>query len=718
MSEIPKNRSNRFKTLRQSGALQKNRLGQRLLIGLFLFVVFGILVHFREVRVYVPEAGTVAKTYVVAQVDFSFPNREETAILRQQTGRDVGMIYVLSPKAIEKTRSEFEEYLIRNPGWRQSLHNTTFEDMDHFADRIKESLIAIRFTDRRTLKILTSLHSAESGYYLLPSSPENRLSLSPEITDAIKRTLIRQEGRATEPALSYILRYFASPSWPLLPSPTVRREVKELVEATVPEKFTRVQAGNAILDRGEKVTPVHVAMLRAMKEAIVKKRRPWSPLTLLGSSFTAFAIVLIGAFYLRMRQHEIYRSFAKLLLYATIITLTLVLAKVMEFFLLRHALGLLDALRYPLYVPFAAILIAILLNGELALFSAFVLTVIFGLVLAVDQGRFITANTVAGIVALLSCRNMRNRKEVFIVCGKAWLSCLPLFFIYYLKGDTLRNPAVLSDVAGTFFFLALVAILIVGLLPLLESTFDVMTDITLMEYMDPNNELLRRLSVEAPGTYQHCLVVGSIAEAAAQAIGANGLFCRVATLYHDIGKLSNPHYFTENQMGGFDIHQLLTPAESTQVIIAHVTDGETLARKSGLPESFINVIKEHHGTTPVYYFYRKQIEQSEGAEADVDENRFRYPGPKPRAKESAIIMMADTVEAASRSITDPSEHSIAELVEKLIGEKQTDRQFDHCDLTFKEFEIVKKTIVKNLSVARHLRIKYPEREPVPDLSNR
>ena len=237
------------------------------------------------------------------------------------------------------------------------------------------------------------------------------------------------------------------------------------------------------------------------------------------------------------------------------------------------------------------------------------------------------------------------------------------------------DTATLFDVFETLGFLALTSILVVGLLPIFESIFHMMTDITLMEYMDPNNELLRRLSVEAPGTYQHCLVVGSIAEAAAQAIDANGLFCRVSTLYHDIGKLSNPHYFTENQMGGFNIHQLLTPLESTQVIIAHVTDGEALARKHGLPESFIDIIREHHGTTLVYYFYCKQIEQMGGDASNIDESQFRYPGPKPQSKESAIIMMADIVEAASRSLENVNEESLTELVNRLIGEKLSDGQF-------------------------------------------
>jgi putative nucleotidyltransferase with HDIG domain len=210
-----------------------------------------------------------------------------------------------------------------------------------------------------------------------------------------------------------------------------------------------------------------------------------------------------------------------------------------------------------------------------------------------------------------------------------------------------------------------------------------------------------------PGTYQHSLVLGNLAEIAARAVGANGLFCRVATLYHDIGKLTNVHYFTENQQGGVNIHQLLTPMESAQVIISHVLDGEMLAKKYRLPQSFIDVIREHHGTTLVYYFYCKELELKGGDKKAVDEKMFRYPGPKPRSKETGIIMIADAVEAASRSLESPTEEELLELVNKIVQGKAQDGQFDDCPLTFKEINIIKKTLVKTLIVTRHVRIKYP-----------
>jgi putative nucleotidyltransferase with HDIG domain len=256
----------------------------------------------------------------------------------------------------------------------------------------------------------------------------------------------------------------------------------------------------------------------------------------------------------------------------------------------------------------------------------------------------------------------------------------------------------------------LTAILVVGLLPLLESAFRIITNVNLMEYMDPNNELLRRLAIEAPGTYQHSVVVGNLTESAAAAIGANALFCRVATMYHDIGKVVTPQYFTENQYVGMNIHQLLTPYESAQVILAHVAEGVAMANKAGLPQQFIDIIKEHHGTTLAYYFYCKQLELVGGDKKLVDDRDFRYQGPTPRSKEAAIIMIADSLEAASRSLNKMDEGSLRELATRLIKEKYDDGQFDSCPLTLEELAIIKDVLIKTLVAYGHTRIKYPSRE--------
>ncbi len=689
--------------------LKEGNLGKRLLLGLAILLSLAVFIHFKEVRVEMLELDSYAKNYIVAQVNFEFPDEEGTVILRQESARDIGAIFRLDPKAIDQWRYQFENYLINNPGWRNLLPQTTFEKLYHGADEVKDLMQSLRFTDMRTLQRLKSLDLLTPEYYPLPSTFDGQSATFPEgFWENIQKRLVKKNHNGA--MITFILNHMQNVNWPFDKDTSAQRNLRRMVEATVPERLSQIKAGSRIVDQGEKVTQRHIAMIQAMKKALAEEQKIWDPLPLMGSLIFATIITLIGGFYFRNSHKELVNNIYKLFLYATIIILTLLIAKVTEFFLLQDMGGLLEVVRYPLFVPFAAILLCVLLNAEIALFSTCFLSVVLGLSLAVDHSRFIAINLITGVIAILASRHLRKRKEVFVVCGKVWLCCIPIFFVYNFAQNVFWNVFILSDLMSTFAFLILTSILIVGLLPILESIFRVMSDITLMEYMDPNSELLRRLSVEAPGTYQHSLVVGSISEAAAQAIGANGLFCRVSTLYHDIGKLFNPHYFTENQMGGFNIHQLLTPQESAQVIIAHVVEGEALARKHGLPSHFIDIIREHHGTTLVYYFFCKQVEQMGGDVDAVDESLFRYPGPKPRTKESAIIMMADTIEAASRSLEEVNEETITELVNRLIGEKLEDGQFDESQLTFEEFGIVKRTIIKTLAVARHLRIKYPAKQ--------
>jgi cyclic-di-AMP phosphodiesterase PgpH len=318
-------------------------------------------------------------------------------------------------------------------------------------------------------------------------------------------------------------------------------------------------------------------------------------------------------------------------------------------------------------------------------------------------------NLITSIIVILFTRNLRKRKEVFAIYFKAWLGSIPILYTFTLSEAHFWSFSFLNDIGASFFFLMATSVLVVGLLPVLETVFRVLTDMTLMEYMDPSNPLLQKLAMEVPGTYQHCLVLANLAEASASAIGANGLLCRVATLYHDIGKIPNPQFYTENQQASINIHQLLTPFESAQVIISHVSDGEELARKHRLPQPFIDMIRQHHGTTLVYYFYCKQLELKGNRKEEVDESQFRYPGPKPRSKEAAIIMICDTVEAASRSWEDVSEPALTEMVDKLVSEKAEDGQFDECNLTFEELSRVKAKLVKSLLLTHHIRVKYPQK---------
>jgi cyclic-di-AMP phosphodiesterase PgpH len=700
---------NELKFSREQGFFDKST-GIRVLIGvLFTLALFAFL-HFREVRVEVPEFNSIAPSYIVAQVDFDFLDEEATILMKQEAVRDVGKIYQISEKEIRQRRIEFENFLIYNQDWRKYATSSTFEEMYKGIDALDKALLQVRFTDPRTLQKIKDLHLSSTNYLIYtPADLSEKIIFPTQIWDAISQIAFPNDT-FNSGTMTFLIGYFQTKTWLVEEDLNAERALRRRIQSRIPDKYTHVSAGSRIIDQGERVTARHIAMLQAMKKALREKHNLWHPLTLLGSLILAVLLTGICYVYFRVNHKQILFSNRKLFLLVTVVILSFGISKAIEFFLLTSKTNLMEVVRYPLFVPFAAILLCSLMNGGIATFASGFLTVIFTLALAFERQGFMILNIAAAIVAILSIHSLRHRKEIFVVCGKAWLCCLAIIFSLHFYQNTLWSMSVLADIISTAIFMLLTAILVVGLLPLLESTFRIMTDATLMEYMDPNNDLLRRLTIEAPGTYQHSVVVGNLTESAALAIGANGLFCRVATLYHDIGKLVTPQYFTENQQDSMNIHQLLTPRESAHVIIAHVSEGVALARKANLPEQFIDIIKEHHGTTLTYFFYRKQLEKVGGDKSLVDEKEFRYAGPKPRSKESAIIMIADALEAASRSLDKINEETLMGLANRLIKERAEDGQFDNCLLTFEELAIVKTTLVKTLVAFGHTRVKYPLQE--------
>ena len=265
------------------------------------------------------------------------------------------------------------------------------------------------------------------------------------------------------------------------------------------------------------------------------------------------------------------------------------------------------------------------------------------------------------------------------------------------------------DAFWSGFCIVVSATAMTGLLPLVEKVFGVQTDLSLLELGDASHPLLRRLAQRAPGTYNHSINVASIAEAAADAIGANGLLVRVGAYFHDIGKMFKPEYFVENQSEGVNQHDSLQPAMSTLVIIAHVKDGADLARSHHLPEPIIDFILQHHGTTLVEYFYKEASRRSEDNPdiETVNDQDFRYPGPKPQTLEAAVMMLADAVESASRTLIDPTPARIQGLVDAIAEKKMTDGQFDECGLTFQQLATIRHSLLKSLTAIYHARVKYP-----------
>lgn len=265
---------------------------------------------------------------------------------------------------------------------------------------------------------------------------------------------------------------------------------------------------------------------------------------------------------------------------------------------------------------------------------------------------------------------------------------------------------ILLDLILAVFGAFISGILAMGLLPFLESSFSLVTNMKLLELSNPNNPLLKRLLMEAPGTYHHSVMVANLAEVAAEEVGANPMLVRVGAYYHDVGKIKRPFFFGENQLGGTNPHDKISPTLSTTIIISHVKDGLELAKEYDIPKVVSDMIVQHHGTTLVKYFYYTLKNSSENPD-EIREEDFRYPGPKPQSKEAAIIMMADSVEAAVRSIQEPTLEKIEDMVNNIVKDKMNSNQLNECDLTFRELEVIKACFLRVLKGIYHHRIEYP-----------
>jgi len=369
-------------------------------------------------------------------------------------------------------------------------------------------------------------------------------------------------------------------------------------------------------------------------------------------------------------------------------------------------------------VTIFAMTVAIVYHIELAMLLAMLVSLAFTVAHGFGLAEFVILTAASSSTALM-CRTIRSRTKLVNVGLIVAAVVFPTVIgVNYLLGQPLEWPLV-TDALWFAGGAAISGLVMTALLPFLERLFDIQTDISLLELSDANHPLLKELVQRAPGTYNHSINVASMSEAAAEAIGANGLLCRVGAYFHDVGKLRKPEYFIENQAGGPNKHDDLVPTMSTLVIIAHVKDGIEIARKHRLPQRIVDLIEQHHGTTLVEYFYRRAEKQHEEtcekgedgkSQTHVDESDFRYPGPRPQTPEAAVMMLADTVESASRALREPAPARIENLVREIAKKKFEDGQFEDCSITIKQLYTIQESLIKSLNAMYHARVKYPEKE--------
>ncbi len=358
-------------------------------------------------------------------------------------------------------------------------------------------------------------------------------------------------------------------------------------------------------------------------------------------------------------------------------------------------------------VPFAVIpvIIRTFYDSRLALFILLITIILAGFMVA-EPYEFILMNFLSGMVAIFTLTNNFRKSRLFFTS----LTVIVSYSIIYLGMHMIRIGDLGSTVLFDYLLFACNGILVLISFPLVflfEQKFLLISDTTLLMLADPNQPLLRKLASEAPGSYQHSLQVANIAEEAARVIGANMHLTRTGALYHDIGKVANPAYYIENNADGVSPHEKLNPKDSAKVIINHVKQGVVLAKNYKIPVQVIDFIRTHHGTSVAYFFFKKYVDQNPGEQENT--KAFTYPGPKPFSKETAIVMMADAVEASSRSLDKYSEEGISELVERIIYLQEQDGQYSDVPLTYKDISDIKAVIKKRLQNIYHVRVAYPER---------
>ncbi len=465
----------------------------------------------------------------------------------------------------------------------------------------------------------------------------------------------------------------------------------------IPLTHGMVQEGEKIVSKGELVSASTYQILESFRTEYQRQLGDTALQTLLyAGQFVLVSIsMLVLLLFLFFFRKDVFFDNRKILL----ILLSVLLMVFLTSLVIRFNIDYL----YLVPVCMVPVLIRAFFDNRLALYVHIITIILIGFLIP-RSFEFVFIQFVAGIIAIMSMASLRRRSQLFITVSLIFATYLAVYFGLSLAHTGSFDNLLWRDMAyfagGAFLTLFAYPVIF-----LFERMFGMPTDFSLLELSDTNNRLLRNLGMQAPGTLQHSLQVANLAEEAINAIGGNSLLTRTGALYHDIGKMKNPQYFTENQSFDYNPHDEISFKESARIIIDHVIDGIEMARKHNLPEYVIDFIRTHHGTTTARYFYSMQMKESNAEE--VNKEDFVYPGPSPFSKETAVVMMADSVEAASRSLGKPDEQKINDLVDKIIDTQVGEKQFDNADITFKDISTVKSIFKRMLMNIYHVRVAYP-----------
>lgn len=464
-----------------------------------------------------------------------------------------------------------------------------------------------------------------------------------------------------------------------------RKDIEDSVESVV------IKKNQLIVNEGEPITESQIKLLKS--------------LGVIGGDSTGMIIIYItlGVFiiivsylqywFIKRNFKDIYYDSKKIILINIISIFSILLAR-----------GISIASPYLIPLVCSPLLMTILLNYKLSIFVNS-MNLFFISVLVEFEPQIVLVALICNLLGSAAIKKMQQRNDImYAAIFIAVITAIMNFSIGIFVSSNIRE--IMINSLFTVIGVITSGVLAIGLLPLLESIFDVVTTLKLLELSNPNNPLLKKLLMEAPGTYHHCMLVANLAEMAADEVGANSVITRIGAYYHDIGKISRPYFFKENQLTKENPHDSINGNLSTMIIVSHVKDGVEMAEEYNLPQIVIDIIKQHHGTTLVKYFYYKVKNSAENSE-DIKEEDFKYPGPIPSTKESGIIMLADSTEAAVRSISEPTTEKIEEMINNIVDDKLKTGQLNNCELTIRDLNKIKESFLKALNGIYHKRIEYP-----------
>ncbi|HEX9916228.1 MAG TPA: HDIG domain-containing protein [candidate division Zixibacteria bacterium] len=672
-----------------------------------------------------PQEGEAAYEDIISPRNFQIlKSPEEMEQDRQMIRANQPLILRYQDKVFDSVMVELKRFFSKVDSLNQSIPDTTLRLQQfalQFPNLSQESQIAlshepnVKVIKRFLTTVLTEIY--DSGFVAKADDlPLNRVKTAAVFRKNGEHILTQKQlldkVKAEEGILSSATAKFKEA--PLLAKgtydistqfliPNLKMDVEE-TKGKIKEETSLISPykglvlkGERIIGKNEKVTKEHLEKLESLAYAEHESRSTEAVLPYVGRAlFVTFVFLFLGLF-LYFFKRKIFNNNPKLLMICLIILLEIFLSLVLTFKL--------GWPQYTIPVVIASLLLTILIDVEVGLVSTVALGLLLGVVHNFDfKLTFLTI--VVGTLGCYSVKEVQKRYRFYrpmLYISFAYI--VLIFFMEYLRHTSTNEILELCGIGLANGFLSI--LLSIGFLPIFESLFNITTDISLLELSDLNHPILKRLTLEAPGTYHHSIVLGNLVEAAAKEIGANTLLARVGSYYHDIGKIKKPEYFVENQMGAKSKHEKLAPTMSALILESHVKEGVELAEEYNLPDAIIDFIQEHHGTSVMTYFYSKALEQGATEEA---RDEFRYPGPRPRSRETGIVLLADAVEAASRTLEDPKPSRIKSLIRKIIMDKFEAGELDECPLTLKDLHAVEDSLLPILIGVFHPRIDYPEVE--------